>query len=256
MIFYFTGTGNSLYAAKKLANEGEEVVSIIDALRSKTCHYVLKENETLGFVFPVYFYTVSDPVLQFVRNLEVENAGFVYAVIVCGGNIGPAGGFLKDELEKRGLNLQRVDSLLVPDGALLFYDIDPQEKMLKTLEKASEELISIKSAVDSRTPNRITGNTALGSIGLAGYHACMSTKKFYADDKCIHCGQCAANCPVKAISMVDGRPKWTKEKCLKCCGCINRCPVSAIQYGKRTVSRGRYVNPVLLEMAKKPEAKP
>ena len=45
--------------------------------------------------------------------------------------------------------------------------------------------------------------------------------------------------------MTDGRPVWTKNKCLKCCGCINRCPVSAIQYGKRTASRGRYVNPVL-----------
>ena len=103
MIFYFTGTGNSLYAAKKLADDGEEVISIIDALRCKAFHYVLKENEKLGFVFPVYFYTVSDPVLEFVRNLQVENAGFVYAVIPCGASIGPAGGFLKQELKQRGL---------------------------------------------------------------------------------------------------------------------------------------------------------
>ena len=247
MIFYFTGTGKSLYAAKALANADEEVVSIIDAMRSKSFHYVLKENEPLGFVFPVYFYTVSDPVLDFIRNLDVENAGFVYAVIVCGGNIGPAGGFLKDELKKRGLNLQRVDALLVPDGALIFYDIDPPEKMQEKLEHASTELISIKSAVNSCTPNRITGNAALGRVGLAGYHACMSTKKFYADDKCVHCGKCADFCPAEAIMMVDGRPKWVKDKCLKCCGCINRCPVSAIQYGKRTVSRGRYVNPILQE---------
>ena len=32
MIFYFTGTGNSLFAAKALADEGEEIISIIDAL--------------------------------------------------------------------------------------------------------------------------------------------------------------------------------------------------------------------------------
>ena len=99
MIFYFTGTGNSLYAAKKLADEGEEVISIIDALRRKAVHYILKENEKLGFVFPVYFYTVSDPVLEFVRNLQVKNAGFVYAVIPCGASIGLAGGFLKQELK-------------------------------------------------------------------------------------------------------------------------------------------------------------
>ena len=50
MIFYFTGTGNSLYAARKLADEGEQIISIVDALRSKAFHYTLKEGEKLGFL--------------------------------------------------------------------------------------------------------------------------------------------------------------------------------------------------------------
>ena len=141
--------------------------------------------------------------------------------------------------------LLRVDALVVPDGALIFYDIDSPEKMEKTMDAATKELASIKRAVDSREGNGIKGSPALGKLGLAAYHACMSTKPFYADEKCVGCGKCASICPAGAISMVDGRPAWTKKKCLKCCGCINRCPVSAIQYGKRTVNRGRYVNPVL-----------
>ena len=245
MIFYFTGTGNSLYAAKKLADEGEQIVSVVEALRGKAFHYVLKEGEKLGFVFPVYFYTVSDPVLELVRHLTVENASFVYAVIPCGASIGQAGGFLKSELKKRGLELQRVDALVVPDGALIFYDIDAPEKMEKTLKAATKELASIKRAIDRREGNPIKGSPALGKAWLAAYHACMGTKPFHADEKCIGCGKCASICPSGAIEMVGGRPAWTKNKCLKCCGCINRCPVSAIQYGKRTVNRGRYVNPIL-----------
>ena len=35
MVFYFTGTGNSLFAAKALAGEEEKVVSMIEATRSK-----------------------------------------------------------------------------------------------------------------------------------------------------------------------------------------------------------------------------
>ena len=30
MIFYFTGTGNSLFAARRLADEGEQIVSIVE----------------------------------------------------------------------------------------------------------------------------------------------------------------------------------------------------------------------------------
>ena len=245
MIFYFTGTGNSLFAAKTLARDGEEVISVIEAVRSKAFRYALKEGEPLGFVFPVYFYTVSDPVLKLVRNLTVENASFVYAVIPCGASTGAAGGFLKNELKKRGLELQRVDALVVPDGALIFYDIDAPEKMEKQLDAATKELASIKQSIDNREGNRITGSSVLGKIGLAAYHACMSTKPFHADEKCVGCGKCASICPSGAIEMVDGRPAWTKNKCLKCCGCINRCPVSAIQYGKKTAARVRYVNPVL-----------
>ena len=245
MIFYFTGTGNSLYAAQKLSDEGEQIVSMVDALRSKAFHYTLSEGEKLGFVFPVYFYTVSDPVLELVRKLTVENAGFVYAVIPCGASIGAAGGFLKSELKKRGLELQRVNALVVPDGALIFYDIDSPEKMGQQLEAATKELTSIKQAIDRHEGNNITGSPVMGRVNLAAYHACMSTKAFYTNEKCIGCGKCASICPAGAIEMIDGRPAWTKSKCLKCCGCINRCPVSAIQYGKKTASRGRYVNPVL-----------
>ncbi len=245
MIFYFTGTGNSLFAAKALADGDEEVISMTDAAREGAFHYELKENEALGFVFPVYFYTVSDPVLEFVRKLDVKNASYVYAVITCGGSIGPAGGFLKSELARRGLELRRVDSLLVPDGALIFYDIDAPDKLEKRLETAKKELASIREAIGRREAGRITGSAAAGKAGLAAYHACMGTKKFYADDKCIHCGTCAAICPAGAIVMAEGRPTWAKSKCFKCCGCINRCPVSAIQYGRKTASRGRYVNPVL-----------
>ena len=53
MIFYFTGTGNSLYVARKLAAPGETVRSITEALEQDDLHVDLADGEPLGFVFPV-----------------------------------------------------------------------------------------------------------------------------------------------------------------------------------------------------------
>ena len=57
MIFYFSGTGNSLHAAKVMSEtHGEQLVSISKEFdkQDNRFEYELKENELLGFVYPVY----------------------------------------------------------------------------------------------------------------------------------------------------------------------------------------------------------
>ena len=62
-----------------------------------------------------------------------------------------------------------------------------------------------------------------------------------AKTSCISCGQCARLCPVNAITMVNGKPLWTKESCAHCMSCIQNCPVEAIEYGSITQSKKRYL---------------
>lgn len=71
MIFYYTGTGNSLFAAKKLLKENESLISMANAVNNNEYKYRLEAGEKLGFVFPVYFYTVPKLVETFVEKLEV-----------------------------------------------------------------------------------------------------------------------------------------------------------------------------------------
>lgn len=57
MIFYFTGTGNSLQVAKNIGNcQGEELISISSLMckEKEFYEFSLENTEKVGFVFPVY----------------------------------------------------------------------------------------------------------------------------------------------------------------------------------------------------------
>ena len=48
-------------------------------------------------------------------------------------------------------------------------------------------------------------------------------------DDCISCGACEAECPVSAISEVDGKYEINPDVCTECGSCAAVCPVGAPQ---------------------------
>lgn len=53
MVFYFSGTGNSRYAASRIAEEtNERLVSITDCCKKHEFAYTLDEGEALGIILP------------------------------------------------------------------------------------------------------------------------------------------------------------------------------------------------------------
>ncbi len=79
MIFYFSGTGNTKWAASKLASATQEdLISIAPYMRADdSSHtlaepFILKENERLGFVFPVHGWRVPKLVREFIGKMKVQ----------------------------------------------------------------------------------------------------------------------------------------------------------------------------------------
>ncbi len=244
MIFYFTGTGNSLAAAKKLRGPEEELINMADANRENRHDYQVKPGEPVGFVFPVYFYSLPTVVMDFIDALNLEGADYIYSVITCGGGISQAGAVLKKRLLLRNLSLNYVTALLMPDNYILLYS-NKAEGWEQLLAQADDRLRTIAEDIAKRQCSTIKKHTMISDVMAKMYEQARKTKKFYADDGCIGCGMCAKNCPENVIELVDGKPVWTRKSCAQCLACINRCPVRAIQYGKRTRRQGRYVHPDL-----------
>ena len=243
MIFYFTGTGNSLMAAKAIVRSGEALINIAKARKLGLFNYEIQAGERVGFVFPVYCYTVPAVVMEFVRKLELSDCGYCFAIITCGGGIGSAGNHLAKELCEKGISLNYLSPVVMPDNAVFYYNLDPQDKMDMLLSEAEKRLMNIRSELDKETVQNIKPKSS--KLCQTMYHAMSKTKGFYVTEACISCGMCAENCPDGIIKIHEGKPIWPEKSCTHCTACINRCPVSAIQYGKTTEKRRRYVNPIL-----------
>lgn len=240
MIYYFSATGNSRYAAEKLAvKTNDKAVSIVDAMKNGIPNY--GKQEKTGFVFPVYFWGLPEIIKRFASMPAVRKSlgDYVYCVITCGANTGSADKMLAKIL---GRDFDYSFSLRMPDNYVILYDPCTKEKARQFLRHSDKELDTVCEEINGLEAKR--GGSVQGEIKSIFisklYNIFRTTKKFYADDKCISCGMCAKLCPDEAIVIKNGSPMWIKNKCQHCTACINRCPTQAIQFGKKTAERGRY----------------
>ena len=254
MIFYFTGTGNSLWVAKALGEALQEpLVSITEQLQSGKDEFVfsLKEDEKVFFVYPVHSWGPAIPVTRFASHLKLKGYDKqpVYAVCTCGDDCGYTVDMLGKTLSGRGVKLTDGYCVFMPNNYILMpgFDVDSKEVEQQKLKDAVARVESIAEAVRK---NEKVNLYKKGSMPfLKSYlvnplfvNFATGRNSFRATDACISCGLCEKVCPTKTISLVDGHPAW-KNTCIQCVACIHRCPVRAIEYGKETLKKGRYYHP-------------
>lgn len=251
MIFYFSGTGNSLYVAKSIKSNDEELISISKEIHSNkdTYEYDLKEEESITFVFPVYAWAPPEMVIDFIKKIKLKNHkdNYICSVITCGEEIGNAMDYFNNKLKDVGLELSSGFSIVAPNNYIIMGDVDNKEIEYKKLKELENKIRVIKNTIDSkkrgvfevdkgRAP-KFTTNV----ISQLFNNYARNTKKFSANDNCTGCKICEKVCNNKCIR-VNNKPVWSGE-CSQCLGCINYCPTKAIQYGKSTAKKGRYTNP-------------
>jgi ferredoxin len=58
-----------------------------------------------------------------------------------------------------------------------------------------------------------------------------------ASSKCTACGVCVENCPVEAITIVDGRARMDLHRCIRCYCCHELCPEDAVELKQSLLAR-------------------
>ena len=245
VIYWFSGTGNSLAVARGLANgiPGATVVPIAQAVRED-----VKPLERVGVVFPVYFFGPPLLVVEFLKRLPVKPGAYIFSVATYGGMVGAAHARVKRILAARGIALAAGWSVRMPGNNIGLYAPPLEADQAKMFSKAEAKIQVIAEAAkqgrgapveDSPPPASWMGSLI---YRLASPRFGRHDRKFRVSEACNGCGLCEKVCPVANIRMVERRPQW-QRRCQVCYACIQFCPTEAIQLGKHTQGRKRYRHP-------------
>ncbi len=249
-IFYFTGTGNTLFLSKLLKEEfnskGIEC-NLIDISSIDNKDITLSEDTVYGFVFPVYAFGPPRIYFNFLKNLPEVKEKSIKAFVIsnAGSQEGTANNIVRNKLLKKGFDLIGNCLLYMPHGFILL-----KERFSK--EKEEQLLFESKKSIPIFVNNLIEGNITsykkinpffllIFRISYWGFRVMgvrMLPQHFKIDTNCNSCGYCAKICPMKNISMVNDKPKWG-NKCEVCLRCLNYCPKKSIQL-LGTKNRSRY----------------
>ncbi len=249
VIAVHTGTGNSLYLAKKIP--GAEIHLIRDFLSGD---YVLPDDtDRLGIAFPVYCWGLPWPVREFISKClagrDNTGLGYVFGLATCGAFPLYTLHDLSAALADAGIVLSYGASFRFPDAYL------PLQKKAVTDDKAAEMAEKAEAGIaeavrdimneEIRIPRRGPGWRLVRAISSAAMKP-RSNESLHAMPSCTGCGTCRAVCPMGNISMESGHPVFG-DRCISCFACYHMCPVNAIEYKGATGQYHGLVNTKELE---------
>ena len=254
MLFYFSGTGNSKWIATQLSFRLQERLYFIpDLLRKQTFDFILNNDERIGFVFPVYSWSLPDIVSSFIKKLSLQNYRCQYCFFVCscGDDIGLTKNIFIKMMASKGWRCHAGFSVIMPNNYVLLpgFDVDDkslaQKKLVNAIGKLDKIVATLHSqscVFDCKKGCFPFTKTMLINPLFNRFH--MSPKNFWTTGECVGCSRCIKICPMNNIVLENGKPKWDNN-CAACLACYHICPWHAVQYAKRTNGKGQYVNPNL-----------
>ena len=244
MILYFSGTGNSRYAAQRMADAlGEPLLCLNDRIKAGDTAPI-ETGARLILVTPTYAWRIPRIVEDWLLRTELVGARQAWFVMTCGSEIGSAAKYNRALCQARGIGYMGTAQLVMPENYIAMFNAPQPEEARQIVARAQPDIDRAIAAVrdgNAFPPPRdnLYDRLMSGPVNPIFYACIVKAKGFTVSDACTGCGQCARRCPTNSITIRDGRPVWG-QGCTHCMACICYCPAEAIEYGKKSLGKPRY----------------
>ena len=258
-LYYFSGTGNSLFIAKTIQegiveehcrvtgsrNDLETNVAILPIQKFTNCETIIDQSDRIGIIYPTYFLDAPDVVKQFAKRLQIREGCYLFLYSSYGETLGNALHNMNQIFEPG--QVRGNYEVVLPDNSIIFES--KKEEIPKMLE-VGETII--RAHAKEVYHQRITPLSPYSSK----YHLAANVMKPLArrglgfkklkvnQEKCNHCGLCGKLCPMRNISMPDhlsiSKTPAFGNACESCFSCLHYCPQEAIRYQRMSKKKSGF----------------
>lgn len=246
-LFFFSGTGNTWWAAARLAEAlsakgfNAEPLSIEKLTPSQVAETV-DRAAVLGLGYPIYGSDAPLIMLDFIRDLPAATTpkpAMIFATQAIWSGDGAY--FMHRQIEAKGYDIRWAVTFNMPCNVcldmglpfnLFFSSLNAQPQgALKRVSKLADRV--------ARDKPWILGRSTLLSMGWMQRIPFRMTLSYWQSgilsvdpERCTGCGRCERICPVGNITLESGLPVFG-DQCNLCLRCFNYCPELAVQaFGK------------------------
>ena len=183
MILYFSGTGNSEHAAKRIGQEtADEVLNLFERLKNKDYSRIASSRPWV-VVTPTYAWRIPRILEEWLKRTELAGSRDIYFVMTCGENIGNAGKYLRALCTQKGMCYRGCLAVVMPENYIAMFATPTREAARKIIEKAEKRITQaaavIRSGKEFAEPDiTITDRLISGIVNDLFYPVCVTQRNF------------------------------------------------------------------------------